>query len=358
MVEIDSLDYRADLMSGDTAVAHIQSHTVVPIVPELVPLCFRHGGDIVDWIEHRAIDAHRTHSRLLKKALRLRERDDLSTVLQFNAATITDNFWIRPESSTLTWNDVRFRENNFADLALKGSLSEFSKKPSRTPELTNTGSFEKCWRLENGEWWMYKSGNALERFSELFIYELCTALHYPVAVYQSSGDYIKTKNFTGAALNFEPAAYLVGDDEDYATNYCAFLEFGEKVADQYVEILLMDAFCRNADRHTYNYGLLRNQKTGRVVSMAPNFDNNIALVARGLDDSPRKSDLLMELVVDFDRQTGAVAQYLSRHPKPVVTPELIAQCCARTGLDVVDIPYVQQFVMAGYRILADMGFTQ
>ena len=40
---------------------------------------------------------------------------------------------------------------------------------------------------------------------------------------------------------------------------------------------------------------IRDRKTGQVLSMAPNFDHNIALVARGYDDLLRKSDLLMEL---------------------------------------------------------------
>lgn len=353
MTEIDNRNYRADLMSGDIVVAHIQSHVVTPVVHELVPLCFRQGGDIVNWLEHRAIDAHRTHSRLLKKVLRLRERDDLSTVLHFNAATITDNFWIRPEGSCLTWDDVQFRNNDFADLALRGALADLSKEPSRTPELTNTGSFEKCWRRENDEWWMYKVGNELELFSELFVYELCQALHFPVAIYQNSGKYIKTKDFTEGVYNFEPAAYLVGDDEEYVTNYETFLEFGEQIADQYVEIVLMDAFCRNADRHTYNYGLLRERETGRVISMAPNFDNNIALVSRGIDDSPRKKDLLMRLVSELENQTHAVSHYLRRHPRPVITPELIAQCCARTGI-AVDVSHVQQLVMMGYSVMDEI----
>ena len=154
-------------------------------------------------------------------------------------------------------------------------------------------------------------------------------------------------------MNFEPAAYLVGDDEDYVTNYEAFQEFGEGIADQYVELLLMDAFCRNADRHTYNYGLLRDQKTSQVLSMAPNFDHNIALVARGYDDSPRKSDLMMEFLVELEGQTHAVSRYLSRHPKPIITPELIAQGCIQTGMT-VDVDYVQQFVMAGYKVLDEI----
>ena len=134
MAKRDSLDFRADLMSGDIVVAgYIRARHVEPVCPELLPLCFQRGGDVADWLAHRAIGAHRTHSRLLKKVLRLKERDDISTALHFNAATITDNYWIRPEGSGLTWEQVRFHENDFADLALSGKLSDFSKSPAVPP---------------------------------------------------------------------------------------------------------------------------------------------------------------------------------------------------------------------------------
>ena len=68
MAKRDSLDFRADLMSGDIVVAgYIRARHVEPVCPELLPLCFQRGGDVADWLAHRAIDAHRTHSRLLKK---------------------------------------------------------------------------------------------------------------------------------------------------------------------------------------------------------------------------------------------------------------------------------------------------
>ena len=43
----------------------------------------------------------------------------------------------------------------------------------------------------------------------------------------------------------------------------------------------MDALVFNVDRHTQNYGLLRCRETGEILSMAPNFDNNMALISRG-----------------------------------------------------------------------------
>lgn len=141
----------------------------------------------------------------------------------------------------------------------------------------------------------------------------------------------------------------MGDDEDYETNYQVFLRFGQEVADQYVELLLMDTICRNADRHTYNYGLLREQKTGKVVSLAPNFDNNIALISGGMDDGPRRPDLLTELLEEFEAATGAVTDYTARHEIPTMTPELIAQCCEKTGIP-ADVEYIQQFVLAGWNM--------
>ena len=87
--------------------------------------------------------------------MRLRTTDDIATALAVNAATVTDRYWFKPEGSSAVYEDIRFKENYFAELALRGDPDSFSRKPSRTPELTNTGSFEKCWKLIAGEWWMY-----------------------------------------------------------------------------------------------------------------------------------------------------------------------------------------------------------
>ena len=65
-------------------------------------------------------------------------------------------------------------------LALRGDPDSFNQQPSRTPELTNTESFEKCWRLLDGKWWMYKSENASEQFTELFSYHLAKELGIPM----------------------------------------------------------------------------------------------------------------------------------------------------------------------------------
>lgn len=214
------------IMSGDTAVASFYGRIVTPILPERCPLCFQKGGDLELWLESRAIDRHRTNSRILKRILRLGDTSDLNTALHVHGATITDNYWVKTEDEAgLTWADVGFRENYFADLALSGRFSSIAKNytpeelRTATPELTNIGSYEKCWRQKIGHWVMVKSGTPEEHFSEIFTAALGKHLGYDMAEYMLDGAYVISKDFTEGRLNFEPMANLVQDNEDYDYNY-------------------------------------------------------------------------------------------------------------------------------------------
>ena len=200
-----------ELMSEDNVIASVKDGEIISCDEALLPLYLKRTRDLEGWLASRAIDNHRTNSRLLKKALRLRTSDDAQVALAVNAATITDRYWFRPQGSTASYEEIRFKENYFDSLALRGDPNGFSHRPSRTPELTNTGSYEKCWRLIDGAWWMYKSGNQNEYFSELFICRLGEKLGFDMVHYEQDDGYIRSKNFTdGTSYNFEPISALVG----------------------------------------------------------------------------------------------------------------------------------------------------
>ena len=95
-----------EILSGSTLVALWENNDLTVKNEALLPLYLKkiHNADM--WLETRAIDSHRANSRLLKKALRLAEKDDVSTVIPVNGATITVNYWIRPLGSDLTYADV------------------------------------------------------------------------------------------------------------------------------------------------------------------------------------------------------------------------------------------------------------
>jgi len=287
------------LMSKDTQIARIQNSAVEPLMPERLPLFLQRTGDIRAWLEGRAIDSHRTNSRLLKRTLRLEQKDDLSTVLSVNAATITDNFWVKPIDDAATrYADVRFQVNRFDNLALTGDVNSFGQPPSRTPELTNIGSFEKCWRRQEGEWWMVKAGKPEELFSELLAYRLGVLLGFPMARYEPDGAFIRSLDFTrGAAVDFEPAIGIIGGESDYIKIYEKLKPFSSAICEDYLRMCYFDALILNMDRHEHNFGVLRDSDTGQVISLAPFFDHNIALIARGY---PNNADTPNDLLItDF-----------------------------------------------------------
>ena len=297
-------DRNYEIFSGETLVAVWQDHRLTVLNDALLPLYLRNIQNADMWLETRAIDSHRANSRLLKKALRLAEKDDVSTVVHVNGATITDNYWIREIGSELTYRDVKFSDDYFSNLALKGTYDSFNRaansKRTKTPELTNVGSFEKCWKLRDGKWWMYKKASHDEMFSELFVYELGKALGMNMAVYERGEGFIKSLDFTNAAaVNFEPASTFMGDNEDYSDVVNALHRLCPEAIPESIQLIFMDTVCANPDRHTNNFGLLRDTQTGELIGFAPNYDNNMALISRGYPSKPGAKDMLITLFNDL-----------------------------------------------------------
>ena len=93
---------------------------------------------------------------------------------------------------------------------------------------------------------------------------------------------------------------LAGDDEDYQKSFEILENLCPAAVKDYVNMIFLDTICFNMDRHTKNYGVLRDINTGDVRGLAPNFDNNIALISRGYPNNiERNKDRMIELFVKF-----------------------------------------------------------
>lgn len=299
------------LMSRDVAIAEIQENEIIPTRQDLMPYHFAiKKGSLEEWLQSRTIDTKRFNSRLLRRALRLSDTATDELVLTVNAATITDSYWIKEKADNLTYEDVCFKGNEFADIALLGCFSDYGKPYSRTPELTNTGSFEKCWRQEDGIWWLYKVGESENLFSEMAAYKLAKHFGFDTAYYEPVNGaqnfigklkpgrgIIRTRDFTdGASVNFEPAASLGLRSDDMEYNYDRLLELSTQLAEQYLNLVTMDVLIYNLDRHAQNFGVLRDLNTGAILSLAPNYDNNLALLCgiHGMTERNQGNDQLLK----------------------------------------------------------------
>lgn len=124
-------------------------------------------------------------------------------------------------------------------------------------------------------------------------------------------------------------------------------EISPDIAVQYLLLLWMDTVCYNMDRHTENFGLLRDVKTGRIISLAPNYDNNIALIAKGYPTDVRRGhDGLIGFLKTFI-QGSEEAHEMYRQIKPLeITERMIDECMDEIPIK-ADRDYIRSFVLNG-----------
>lgn len=300
-----SLISRGQVMSGNRVVASIENDKVTVIDNERCPyFLIYESDDIQDWLADRAFDSTRGHSRTLKRISNLTAKTDAEIALHFYGATITDNYWVKTaENNNLTYEDVRYKTDQLFHLALNGDSSDLNHKPEdiKSPQFTVSGCLEKGWSLENGVWFLYKRDNPVEQFNELFVSDVSNVLGVKSVIYLPTTSGVKSANFADK-YNFEDMRGLIGENgyADYNSVYDRIKNrFGNEAAMEYVKLIYIDAVCCNQDRHSKNFGILRDIHSGAFVSLAPNYDYNISLFGDGIGIDTKKNAVADPFIRDF-----------------------------------------------------------
>lgn len=346
----NALALTGDVMEGDDKVASFLRNELTYLDQKRAPSFFLKTPYLSLWLEKRSIDNHRTNSRLLRKVLRIKEINEVNNVLKVHAVCLTDNYWFRPLKSKLKYQDVVFNNDYFSETALNGDLRHIPEKPCITPELSNTGSLEKCWKLINNHWYMIKKGSPKEVFAELFTSSLAIKLGIPSAHYSLYQGKVITENFA-SNLNLEPISAFAGDDDSYENVYAAIKEINESFLDSYLLLMWFDALCDNVDRHNENLGILRERGTGRILSLAPNFDNNLSLYSLSEIESSNSLGLIHEFEQFIQKNSDARRRFLSLR-LPSIHPDLLVEV-----LNDIDAEYrnnhVIDFILKRYQELTN-----
>lgn len=319
-------NYTGSIMSGDIKVATYKNGELIYKNEKLCPLLIKRTSNISAFLKGRVIDSSRTNSRLLKKVMNITTKNDEHISLYVYGAVVTDNYWFKPSGSHLKYKDISFENDYYSDLALKGELVIYPKSSKHTPQITAIGSFEKCWKKINGKWWLYKKGSIEQIFSELFCSMLAIKLNIPTAIYEYDDGYIRTLNFADK-YNFDPMIGLMGDEESYEEIFNTLLTIDLKLADQYLLLSFFDCLINNVDRHNENLGFLRDKKTGRIISLAPNFDNNLALLGfdKKLKMNPQ-TDGFIKMFIKFLKTNDVAFKRYKTLNIPKLDIKIIKKC--------------------------------
>ncbi len=269
------------LMYKDKQVAEIKDTELVKSLDDnLLPVIMisKNAGSLEAWLQTRVIDTHRTNSRQVRRRLSVRSEVPKEIVIKARAISITDSYWLKWIDEDITYKEVRSSlSDGLNTIALYGNATEINfKDVDISPELTNIGSFEKCWKLIDGHWHMIKKGTYKENFAEVLIGNIATYFGFHAVKYEAieDGTLVQCEDFTNnAEVDFEPMFSFVREYWEIDDSISILKELG--YIEEFLNIIFMDALCYNIDRHTFNFGILR--KDGEPVGLAPNFDNNLGL---------------------------------------------------------------------------------
>ena len=157
-----------------------------------------------------------------------------------------------------------------------------------TPELTTGGSLRKGWLFSEGKGiWLYKSGTegfanaGNEPYSEFMAYQIAQQMGLQAVSYELENWHgilaSKCRLFTDYDTSYIPIGRIVqAGGIEACLDY--YRELGEDFYQELVSMLVFDAVILNEDRHFENFGLLRDNHTGEILSPAPIFDNGLSLL--------------------------------------------------------------------------------
>ena len=259
-------------------------------------------ADVSWWWQHRSIPASRNQIDRLKRSLGI---EDASELLERNfALSLSDRYWVRPEGSNLTWTNVNFFDNDFSDelgrLTLEPSLSptvaQLDDDDLMSPNSSVMGDVPKKWIIgKGGIRWLVKAGTHLfdqDVFNEIVASALYRRLLAPIdyvayrLLEHDGAAYCTCPNMLGPDEELVTAADLLRrhrHEERYGTYGSVLKALGTTGLDEALlkrglsQVFSCDFLLANADRHTGNFGVIRDCVTLRYKRFAPTWDAGFSL---------------------------------------------------------------------------------
>lgn len=262
------------------------------------------GTGIIRWLEHRVIPKNRAFVDEILKTLGLGRNDTKGIIDVCKGLSLNDSYWVVPEDFQGTFAQYNLYQNRFSEmLALVAytGAGQSHEAFTTSPELTTNGMLPKAWRLLEDGIWLYKGGTSgasntgREPYCEYYAAQVAEAMglaHVPYGLENWKGiTASKCPLFTNIDTSFVPMGRLMRSGSiKGCLDYCDSLgpEFGERLR----SMLVFDALIYNEDRHLGNFGLLRDNHSGKITAPAPLFDHGQSLLFfAGQDDLQNMASL-------------------------------------------------------------------
>ena len=214
--------------------------------------------------------------------------------------SLSDQYWLKPVGSELTWQEVNFFTNDFSKELGEAFFQKESSRPAInpfTPDASSNGWLKKKWVKINGVTYLAKAGSVpllQQPYNEIAAAKVAEALtikHVPYElIIEDNRPLCLCPNFITTETEFVPAYFvkdiLLKSNNDSVYGHllrcCEQLQIPD-VAGYLQQMLCLDYLIENSDRHYGNFGFIRDVNSLKFLGPAPLFDNGTSLWCESLN---------------------------------------------------------------------------
>ena len=260
-----------------------------------------------DWIENRGLPRGRSDLVYIQKDMEAKNSKELA--FGSYALNLTDQYWAHKSNVDLKWEDLNFFDNNFDDFLNfdTNEVFKINNKIPVTPNLTVDGSLKKKWIKSNDEKYLLKSSRydeSQEPFNEVIASEIMKEFgieHVEYGLTRSEKNKIPLsmcKCMVDRDTEFITAQFVKDTEiKQNRNDYDRLIDICRKhgindVRKRLDEMIAIDYIIGNTDRHTGNFGIIRDANTLEWIKMVPIFDNGNSFChdLKNADDIKRNID--------------------------------------------------------------------
>lgn len=223
----------------------------------------------------------------LNESQKLSEEQSYQLSLKCRSLSVSDNFWVKSDTEDITFENVNVRKRSLNDsifqVCVVGTPVSLQHE-ILAADVSVNGMFKKAWIRESDGLYLYKSdctADYLNTKAEVAVSEMLNKSSVRHVRYISSEKNgilcSKCKCFTSDDVSFVEAEYVKNWIERKGLNFLNWVQDNFLV--DFANMVVCDYLFANPDRHICNWGFLVNNASNEIISMAPMFDNNQALIA-------------------------------------------------------------------------------
>lgn len=327
------------------------------------------------WWAARGIPESRFNLKETKQRANFESPRDL--VASAFGFSLSDQYWVRPFGSGLTWAGNNFFQNPFDEEMgrILAGISLDSGNPSpRSPSATVDGNLPKMWRLgSGGVRELLKAGSGSlkqEPFNEVVATLLYSRL-FPDSDYvayrlekQDAGFYSVCACFVDQESEFTTAKdiYWAAPTSMASPTYEGLLAAAaalgaDGLPEQLNRILVCDYILGNIDRHLGNFGVVRHAENGSILHNAPLFDTGLSLLCYQGETNQDALAVMANPFMPRQNQQLALVQDASWFDDAVLDGfaeeaiEVLRTCPSRY-MDSARLGFIEAFITSGIQTVA------